>query len=146
MTTRSPLRLRQSSVTVLLGPAGPRRQVLLDLDEASATCASGHPAGVSRFVPRVHVTAADRVAAIDRLTGCTLLLAAGPTVGLDAPGRRAVLHALQALARTGAAVLVDDVDPVAALAIADTALRAGGDGTLEVVDLSALVGDRLRIG
>jgi hypothetical protein len=56
-------------------------------------------------------------------------------VGLDDAGRRTVLQALRSVARTGTAVLVDDVDPVAALAVADGALRVGADGSIGADDL-----------
>ncbi len=49
------------------------------------------------------------------------------------PGAR---RALPALAAGGAAVLVDDADPVAVLAVADAALRVGDDGTVVLEDLA----------
>ena len=50
-----------------------------------------------------------------------------------------MLAELRTLAASGAAVLVDDVDPVAALAVADGALRAGADGSLRPEGLGAAV-------
>ena len=60
----------------------------------------------------------------------SLVLVDRLTDGLTGPERRTVLTALRRLAATGVAVLVDDLDPVAALATADVALRVGADGSL----------------
>jgi hypothetical protein len=136
--TPAPLRLRTGAVTVLLGPADVRRQVLADLDDATARCPSGHPtAGVRRLAPGADEPASSRVRALEDLasTGCALLLADGPTAGLSGPDRRCVLAALRDLSRTGTAVLADDVDPVAALAYADAGLRVGAGGALVSDDL-----------
>ena len=48
-----------------------------------------------------------------------------------------VLAEVRTLAAAGPAVLVDDVDPVAALAVADAALRATPDGSVAVDDLTS---------
>ena len=60
------------------------------------------------------------------------------TDGLDAADRRAVLAELRTLAAAGPAVLVNDADPVAAMAVADTALRAGSDGSLRAENLGEI--------
>ena len=54
-----------------------------------------------------------------------IVLVARLTDGLAAADRQTVLAQLRRLAATGPAVLVDDTDPVAALSVADGALRAG---------------------
>ena len=128
---------------MLLGPAAVRRRVLADLDEATARCGEGHAArGVVRLSPDVTEPAASRVRALQCLAdaGCTLLLADGPTAGLTGADRRCVLAALRDLSRTGTAVLADDVDPVAALAVADAGLRVAADGALVVDDLAGPLG------
>ncbi len=143
--TPAPLRLRTGAVTVLLGPPAVRRRVLADLDEASARCAGGHRSpGVHRLAPPADEPAAGRVRRLEDLAGagCTLLLAEAPTAGLSGGDRRRVLGALRSLSRTGTAVLADDVDPVAALAVADAALRVGADGTLVGDDLTGPLGQR----
>ena len=139
----APLRLRTGAVTVLLGPVDARRQVLADLDEATARCAEGHAAaGVHRLAPGADESAEARVRTLEHLAarGCTLLLADGPTAGLTGSERRCVLAALRDLSRTGTAVLADDVDPVAALAVADAGLRVAADGALAVDDLAGPLG------
>ena len=57
-----------------------------------------------------------------------IVLVARLTDGLTAADRQTVLAQLRRLAAGGPAVLVDDTDPVAALSVADGALRAGADG------------------
>jgi ABC-type uncharacterized transport system ATPase subunit len=64
-----------------------------------------------------------------------ILLVDRLTDGLDAAGRRAVLAGLARVATAGTAVLVDDSEPVAALAYADLALRADADGSLVLDEL-----------
>lgn len=137
MPTSAPLRLRTAAVTVLLGPADARREVLDALDTTSARCGGGHGASARRLVCRPGQPSGERVRALAELSdgSCTLLLADGLSAGLDAAGRRCVLDALRALSRTGVAVLVDDDDPVAVLAVADAALRVGADGSLQSDDL-----------
>ena len=67
-----------------------------------------------------------------------IVLVARLTDGLAAADRQTVLAQLRTLlAATGPAVLVDDTDPVAALSVADGALRAGADGSLQPEALSA---------
>ena len=80
--------------------------------------------------------ALQRVRDVAARDGLAVLLADRPTAGLDDDGRRTVLHALRSAARAGTAVLVDDVDPVAALAVADSALRVDADGSVGVDDLT----------
>ena len=137
MTTRAPLRLRTGAVTVLLGDDAARQALLADLDEDTARCRSGHGLpGVERLHFDRTVPALDRAHSVAARQGLAVLLADRPTVGLDEVGRRTVLHALREVARAGTAVLVDDVDPVAALAVADSALRVDADGALGADDLS----------
>ncbi len=136
MTTRAPLRLRTGALTVLLGDDAARRSLLAALDEDSARCRDGHGlAAVSRLRLDRTMPAPERASVVAAQEGLAVLLADRPTVGLDDAGRRTVLQALRQVARTGTAVLVDDVDPVAALAVADGALRVGADGSLGADDL-----------
>jgi hypothetical protein len=136
MTTRAPLRLRTGAVTVLLGDDTARRAVLADLDEGTARCHGGHGLpGVARLGFDHAVPASDRARSVADRSGLAVLLADRPTAGLDAAGRRIVLRALQEAARSGTAVLLDDVDPVAALAVADSAVRVGADGSVRADDL-----------
>jgi hypothetical protein len=136
MTTRAPLRLRTGAVTVLLGDAGARRTLLRDLDEDTARCGDGHGLpGVLRLRFDAAVPAPERARAVAARDGLAVLLADRPTEGLDDAGRRTVLQALRTAARAGDAVLVDDVDPVAALAVADRALRVAADGSVGADDL-----------
>lgn len=137
MSAPAPLRLRTGSVTVLLGADDDRHAVLAALDEATARCAGGHGVpGAVRLQLDPEASAAERHALVEMHGGLAVVLADRPTAGLDAAGRRRVLQALRDLAATGTAVLVDDVDPVAALAVADAALRVAGDGALSVEDLA----------
>lgn len=137
MTTRAPLRLRTGAVTVLLGDAVARQRLLADLDEQAARCSGGHGLpGVVRLRFDPAVPAPRRVRDLAGHDGLAVLLADRPTAGLDDAARRTVLHALRSAARAGTAVLVDDVDPVAALAVADSALRVGADGSVGVDDLT----------
>lgn len=62
------------------------------------------------------------------LEGAAALLVTGLTRGLDAAGRRRLLADLPAVAAWPVAVLVDDPDPVAALAVADSVLRVDAAG------------------
>jgi hypothetical protein len=136
MTTRAPLRLRTGAVTVLLGDDTARRTLLADLDEQTARCHGGHGLpGVARLRFDLSVPAPERARAVAAREGLAVLLADRPTAGLDDADRRTVLHALRCVAQAGTAVLVDDVDPVAALAVADSALRVGADGSIGVDDL-----------
>ena len=137
MKTRAPLRLRTGAVTVLLGDDAARRTLLAQLDEDSARCRDGHGlAAVSRLVLDRSLPASLRADEVAAHQGLAVLLADRPTAGLDDAGRRTVLQALRSVARTGTAVLVDDVDPVAALAVADGALRVSADGSVGADDLS----------
>lgn len=137
MTTRAPLRLRTGAMTVLLGDDPARRALLADLDEASARCHGGHSLSTVtrlRFDPAL--PAQERAVAVAERQGLAVLLAERPTAGLDDAGRRTVLQALRGVAQAGTAVLVDDVDPVAALAVADSALRVAADGSIGVDELT----------
>lgn len=137
MTTRAPLRLRTGALTVLLGDDTARRTLLADLDEQTARCRSGHGLpGVERLGFEHAVPAQERAEAVVAREGLAVLLADRPTAGLDDSGRRTVLQALRSVARAGTAVLVDDVDPVAALAVADSALRVGADGSVDADELA----------
>ena len=134
------LRLPTGQVTVLLGPDAARRAVLDGLDDSTGRCAGGHAARVLRVAPRAEDPAAQRLAVLDQASRrrAALVLADRPTRGLVGSERRDVLAALRRLAGSGVAVLVDDSDPVAALAVAHGALRVGADGSLEAADLQAL--------
>jgi hypothetical protein len=132
------LRLPFGQVTVLLGPAPVRHAVLDALDPATAR----HPGGAARVVTvtsHAGRTADERVAALEQAAAHrpAIVLVARLTDGLDAAGRRQVLTQLRTLAAAGPAVLVDDADPVAALSVADGALRAGADGSLTPEGLGA---------
>ena len=136
-TTRAPLRLRTGAVTVLLGDDRARSALLADLDEQTARCHGGHGLpGVVRLRFDAALPADQRAQEVTARDGLAVLLADEPTAGLDDAGRRTVLQALRSVARGGAAVLVDDVDPVAALAVADSALRVGADGSVGADDLA----------
>ncbi len=127
------LRLPVGDVTVLLGPAGARRGVMNALDDASGRCASGHASvRVQRLAARDGDGVQQRLEAIEAVAGqdATIVLVDRFTDGLPAPDRRRLLAALRPVATAGRAVLVDDTDPVAALAVADGALRADPAGGL----------------
>lgn len=127
------LRLPLGDVTVLLGPDSARRDVMRALDESTGRCASGQGS-----VPVVRLTAAPEDELAERLTAvrdagrgpASIVLVERVTQGLAAADRRAVLTAVRGMAAPGRAVLVDDTDPVAALSIADGALRTDGAGNL----------------
>ena len=125
-------RLATGRVTVLLGPDVVRRGLLGRLDP-------GPDAGVLAVTSARGRTAAERIAALDQAAGHrpALVLVDRLTDGLGAADRRTVLAELRRLAAAGPAVLVDDTDPVAALAVADGALRVGLDGSVVVDDLAS---------
>jgi hypothetical protein len=126
------LRLPLGCVTVLLGPALARSRVMAALDESSGRCASGHDAvGAVRLVAGPDESVADRLealAAVQR-SGAAIVLVDRFTDGLSARERGVVLSQLPAVA-AGRAVLVHDCDAVAALAVADGALRVDRAGGL----------------
>ncbi|ANY06207.1 ABC transporter ATP-binding protein [Pseudonocardia sp. HH130630-07] len=140
MSGPRPLRLPVGSVTVLLGPLVQRRRTMNRLDDASGRCADGHDALVRRLGARRAESAAQRLATVESArTGPTaMVLADRLTDGLDARDRIAVLAALRELAASGVAVLVDDIDPVAALAVADSALRVDERGEVRHEELAYL--------
>jgi hypothetical protein len=126
------LRLPLGSVTVLLGPALARRRVMAEIDECTGRSASGHDAdGVVRLVAHPGDSVADRLEALAAVgrTRATIVLVDRFTDGLAARERGEVLRGLAAVA-AGRAVLVHDCDPVAALAVADGALRVDRAGVL----------------
>lgn len=134
------LRLPVGDVTVLLGPAGARRGVMSALDDASGRCASGHASvHVHRLAARDGDGLHQRLEAVEAAAGqgATIVLVDRLTDGLAAPDRRRLLAALRPVATAGRAVLVDDADPVAALAVADAALRADPAGGLTPEPLGA---------
>lgn len=135
-----PLRLPVGHVTVLLGEAVARRRVMNRLDDASGRCAGGHDAGVRRVGARPADPVAERLAALAavREEHAAIVLVDRLTDGLSAPDRRTVLTGLRAVAEKGVAVLVDDIDPVAVLSVADGALRVGPGGELAVAELTYL--------
>lgn len=137
------LRLPVGDVTVLLGPTRARRCVMAQLDETTGRCASGHETAVRRVSARPTDELSARLRILDDLrgSGAAIVLVDRFTDGLSTPDRRTVLAGVAALAASGPAVLVDDVDPVAALAVADGALRADPAGGLvfePVADLDYL--------
>jgi hypothetical protein len=117
------LRLPTGEVTVLLGEQIVRRRLMAMLDDSSAT-ASGAPARARRVTGDASAGVAERRRRLEDAGDAAIVLVDRITVGLDAAGRRAVLGALEGVAARGAAVLVDDDDSVAALAVADGTLRA----------------------
>jgi alpha-D-ribose 1-methylphosphonate 5-triphosphate synthase subunit PhnL len=125
-------RLAAGRVVALLGPDAARRGLLARLEPGGAqgvlTVTSARSRGVQERVAALRQAAAHRpvLVLVDRLTD-----------GLAADDRRTVLAEVRALAAAGPAVLVDDADPVAVLAVADAALRAGLDGSIVVDDLAA---------
>lgn len=132
-TASSPdgFRLAAGRVTAVLGPDAARRGLLGRLDPGAVR-------GVLTVTSARGRSAAERVAALTQAAGHrpALVLVDRLTDGLDAADRRAVLAELRTLAAAGPAVLVDDADPVAALAVADGALRAGLDGSVAAEDLA----------
>lgn len=130
------LRLPVAQVTVLLGPGGARQRVLALLDEATARSQCGRPASAVRLSAR-DVPPADRVRRVQETAAQRppLVLVDRLTDGLATEQRRAVLAAIRSLAASGPAVLVEDRDPVAALAVADGALRVDDGGSLSFEDL-----------
>jgi hypothetical protein len=117
---------------VLLGPDSARRDLLGRLDPG---CAKGVVTVTSARAP----SATERIVALEQAAAHrpSMVLVNRLTDGLGAADRRAVLAELRTLAAAGPAVLVDDADPVAALAVADGALRAGLDGSVQVDDLAS---------
>jgi hypothetical protein len=103
------------------------------LDQGTGRCASGHDAvRVRRLAARPGEGVGERLAAVRaaREDRASIVLVDRFTDGLAAPERRSVLAELRPLATGGRAVLVDDADPVAALAVADSTLRADPAGGL----------------
>jgi hypothetical protein len=135
-------RLPTGQVTVLLGPEAVRRGLLGRLDGGSARCPSGHAmGGVVTVASGPTRTAPERISALAQAAEQrpSVVLVDRVTDGLTAADRRTVLAELRTLAAAGPAVLVDDTDPIAALAVADTALRASADGSLQADELRAPV-------
>jgi hypothetical protein len=126
-------RLPTGQVTVVLGPDAARRELLGRLD-------AGSTPGVLTVTSARGRTAVEREAALAQAAGHrpAMVLVNRLTDGLDGGDRRTVLAALRSLATAGAAVLVDDADPVAALAVADGALRVGADGSVSMDDLASV--------
>ena len=134
------LRLPVGHVIVMLGPTVARRRVMNRLDDSSGRCAGGHDAAIRRLGARPADPVSDRLAALDaaRADRAAIVLVDRLTDGLSAPERHTVLAGLRAVAETGVAVLVDDADPVAALAVADCALRVQPGGEVAVEELAYL--------
>jgi hypothetical protein len=126
-----PLRLPVGSVTVLLGSALARHRVMNALDESSGKCGSDHAVQVRRLTADRDDDVASRLDALEAVRGgsASIVLVDRFTDGLTARDRRAVLARLQDVA-DGRAVLVHDTDPVAALAVAKSALRIERTGRL----------------
>jgi hypothetical protein len=125
--------LATGCVTVLLGPDAARRGLLSRIDPGNAR-------GVLTVTSARQRGRDERLAALAHAAGHrpSLVLVDRLTDGLDAADRRAVLAELRTLAAAGPAVLVNDADPVAAMAVADTALRAGSDGSLRAENLGEI--------
>jgi len=125
-------RLSAGQVTVLLGPDAARRDLLGRLDP-------GCPNRVVTVTSARARSATERIVALEHAAAHrpAMVLVNRLTDGLGAADRRAVLAELRTLAAAGPAVLVDDADPVAALAVADGALRTGLDGSVVVDDLGS---------
>jgi ABC-type uncharacterized transport system ATPase subunit len=125
------LRLPVGSVTVLLGPSLARHRVMNALDESSRTCRSDHAIDVCRLRAHRDDGVVARLEALDtvRRGSASVVLVDRFTDGLSARERRAVLARLQDIA-AGRVVLVHDVDPVAALAVAGGAVRIDRTGGL----------------
>ena len=135
------LRLPVGGVTVLLGPAAARAATMAALDVDSARCGADHDQlTVLRLSGRPADDVQQRLSAVDqaRTSRASVVLVDRLTEGLAARDRRAVLAALPAVATPGRAVLVDDDDPVAALAVADGALRTGSLAFEQVPDPAQL--------
>ncbi|MFC5139688.1 hypothetical protein ACFPK1_15715 [Actinomycetospora rhizophila] len=110
------LRLPTAEVTVLLGEPIVRRRLMAMFDDSSPT--------IRRVTVDPSTGVTERRRCLEEAGDAAIVLVDRVTEGLDATGRRAVLGALAGLAARGAAVLVDDDDSVAALAVADETLRA----------------------
>lgn len=125
------LRLAVGEVTVLLGPAPARRDVMARLDDGAGR-APGGAVRVVRLAAHPRTDLERRLTAVRTAgsAGAAIVLVDRLTDGLDADGRRTVLAELRVMAGGGAAVLVDDADPVAALAVADIAVRTDDGGGL----------------
>ncbi len=133
---RAPLRLPAGRVAVLLGPDAVRAGTMAQLDEATGR-RDGRPSPVQRVRARRDAQLDDRLAVLAAATldRPAILLVDRLTDGLDAASRRTLLAGLAHVAASGTAVLVDDAEPVAALAYADLALRADADGSLVLDEL-----------
>ena len=130
-----PLQLPVASVVALAGPAPVRAAVCAALDEDSARCAAGHASlGVVRLTARPGLPLAERMTMLAEVVA-PVVLVDRLTDGLGSAQRRVALAGLLALADRGATVVVDDVDPVAALAVADAALRVDAEGRVELEEL-----------
>lgn len=127
------LRLPLGGVTVLLGSALARQRVMAQLDDDSGRHVVGHEVvTVARVTAQPADSVSARLEALDavRSADAAIVLVNRFTDGLAPPDRRALLSRLRAVAATGRAVLVDDIDPVAALAVASAALRIEPAGEL----------------
>ncbi|GAA1381520.1 hypothetical protein GCM10009613_07600 [Pseudonocardia kongjuensis] len=134
------LRLPTGSVTVLLGPSVHRRRTMNRLDDTTGRDPVGRRAAVLRIRAREADPVADRLATVASVRGgiAAVVLVDRLTDGLGSRDRGRVLAALRGVAADGTAVLVDDVDPVAALAVADGALRVDDRGGIEPEELAYL--------
>jgi hypothetical protein len=136
------LRLALGELTVILGPAVARRRLMSLLDETRSRCAEEHLATTVRLTARVADPVDERLAALAEAadSGAALVLVDRLTDGLDGRTRLHVLTAARRLVHPERAVLVEDADPVAALAHADGALRTDRSGAVvpeEIVYLAS---------
>lgn len=115
-------------VTVLCGTREQRRRLFALLLHAPAR-ARGEQV-VRHVTVSASSTAADREALLGRLVEAPadVLLVDNVTGGLGARARRSLLGLLRRLADAGTAVVVDDRDPLAAMAVADHSLSFDADG------------------
>lgn len=109
------LQLATGAVTVVLAEDAVRRRLMAMLDDHGAVRVT---ADADEPVPQ-------RLARLREARGASLVLVDRLTDGLDAATRRVVLGRVRGLTggHTPPAVLVDDADGVAALAVADQVLR-----------------------
>lgn len=149
-----------AGVTVLLGSASARQRIMAQLDDNSGRCPAwagcGRP-GCGRCRSG-NGTACRQRGREAGGTRCGALRRRADRAGkrvhrrIRAPGAPSAARTVTRLATTGRAILVDDIGPVAALAVASAALRVepAGEpgfepvGTCRGAELPGLVGQAVR--